>query len=535
MRRAIGGISARGPGFRVRGVPTTARGVSIPAPVGGLDAISPLAGMPGTSAVALDNMFPQAGYVEIRKGHARHNLITGGPAIESLMPYHALAAANDVLFAAGGTGVWDVTAAVTATVSVTSMGSMTNARFQHINMSTTGGNYLWICNGADAPRHFDGSAWATASVTGITGADIINVAVFKERIWVVLKDKISPAYLEPDAIAGTATMFDLGGVFNKGGFLQAIGTWSRDGGAGPDDYIAFITSRGEVAIYTGLNPASDFALQGVYEMGAPIGRRCLTKVGSDLAVVSIDGVLPLSRALVTDRAAAITETITKAIQPLLNQNARDYASNFGWQLIAYPRGTRAILNVPITENVQQQQYVMNTVTGGWGRFQGENANCWAVFKDRLFFGGNSGKVMEADCQGYDDDGDIEFNCETAFNYCGQQGQLKQFDMCRALLTTNGGASPGLALNVDFSRNAEVAAATFANTSLPLWDVDQWDQGVWPEIERIVTDWVSVAGIGYCASIRMAGRVTRPEGSDGSQELVLQLNGWDLLLRDGAFL
>lgn len=523
--------------YRVKPVQEIARGKSITAPVGGWDAVSPLAAMPETNAITLKNMFPQPGYVEIRKGHKRHNLV-GAAAIESLMPYHALAASSDRLFAACSSVISNVTTFTSATASSTasiSLSSLTNARWQHINFSTSGGNYLWICNGADAPRMYDGSSWATASVVGITATSVINVAAFKERLWLVRSDQISPAYLNLDSVQGTATPFDLTGVFTKGGYLQAIGTWSLDAGIGPDDYIAFVTNRGEVAIYTGTDPAANFVLKGVYEMGAPLGRRCLTKVGADLAVISMDGVLPLSKALITDRAAAQLQAITRNIQPVMNASARSYGTNFGWELISYARGTRAILNVPITENVEQEQYVMNTVTGAWCRFVGEEANCWAVFQDRLFYGGNNGLVKEADCQGFDDDGAIEFDMETAFNYCDTRGRLKQFTQCRVLLSSDGQIQPGLGLNVDFSSGATVGPTTFEQSTGDLWDVALWDAGVWPVTNRIITDWTTVEGIGYCASIRVQGEVQAETTAMQGDSLLLAVNGFDLLLVDGAFL
>lgn len=537
VRKAVAGGSVRGPMYQVMPAQQLARGKSIPAPVMGWDAVSPLAGMPETAAVTIENMFPQPGYVEIRKGHKRHNLC-GTAAIESLMPYHAVNATNDRLFAASSTAISNVTVFTSASVSATasvSLSGKTNARWQHINFSTTGGNFLWMCNGADAPMKYDGTVWTTASVVGGTVADIINVAAFKERIWLTYKNRISPRYLNLDSVQGTATEFDLTGVFDKGGYLMAVGTWALDGGNGPDDYIAFVTSRGEVAVYTGTDPNSNFVQKGVYEMGAPIGRRCLRKVGADLAVISIDGVLPLSKALITDRAATSLQAITRMIQPVMNDSARAYQNTFGWELLSYPRGTRAILNVPITENVEQQQYVMNTVTGGWARFKGEEANCWAIFQDRLFYGGNNGQVKEADCQGFDDDGPIEFDLETAFNYCDVRGQLKQFTQCRALLTSDGQLKPGIGLNVDFSTGSQVGPTSFEQSSGDLWDVAMWDAGVWPVTQRILTDWVTVDGIGYCAGIRVSGSVQAETTAQQSDSLTLAINGFDLLVVDGAFL
>lgn len=533
VRTALQGVSTRSR-YIVQPTQEIARGVSIPAPVQGWDAITPLAAMPETCAVTLDNLFPQPGYLEIRKGHALQNTLA--PVIEpveSLMGYNALSSANDKLFAACDEAIYDVTVTTTATVSA-SIAGLANARWQHINFSTSGGNFLWICNGADTPRTWNGTVWATASVTGVTPTDIISVAAYSERIWLVLKNKISPAYLETDSIQGAATVFDLEGVFNKGGFLQAIGSWSRDGGQGPDDYIAFITSRGEVAIYTG-DPQRNMELAGVYEMGAPLGRRCVTKVGPDLAVTCIDGVVPLSRAINTDRAAILNATITARIQPVMNASARSYGSNFGWQMVSYPRGTRAILNVPVTENEEQVQYVMNTVTGAWCRFMGEDANCWEVFQDRLFFGGNAGEIIEADCQGFDYDGPIEFELETAFNYCQTRGRLKDFTMCRSLLSTDGQASVGLALNIDFSRRSAVNSLSPPSDPLALWDVALWDAGLWPDANRIVTDWAAVEGQGYACSVHMQGSLTLGSGGDETTDAVFQVNGWDILVVDGAFI
>lgn len=533
-RRALAGITARGM-YRVQGVQGSARGVSIPAPVLGWDAISPLAAMDPKAAIQLDNIFPQPGYVEIRKGHKTWNHLHVSSPVETVMAYHAANSTNDKLFAAAGTAIYDVTTFTTATTSAASLGSMTNARYQFMNVGTSGGQFLWICNGADAPRTFDGSVWTTASVTGVTMTSIINCNQHKNRIWLVLANSLNSAYLNTDSIQGTASPFNLVGVFKKGGALQAIGTWTVDAGDGPDDYLAFVTDRGEVAVYGGTDPATNFTIKGVYQMGAPIGRRCLTKVGADLAVISIDGVVPLSQALVTDRAAAVTVAITKAIQPVMNASARAYGAHFGWQLIGYPKGTRAILNVPINENTEQQQYIMNTVTGAWCRFTGENANCWEVFRDGLYYGTNDGKVKLADCQGFDDDGSIEFAARTAFNYCDSQGRLKQYTMCRAVLTTDGQVSPGLAVNVDFSNDATVDVISTQQSSSDQWNVALWDGGTWPEVNQITTDWISVAGMGYSASITMEGLVVAGMNTDESQPVTFQINGWDMLVIDGAFI
>jgi hypothetical protein len=519
--------------YHVAAVPEEARGDSIPPPVGGWNAISPKAAMPPTDALELINVFPQPGFVEIRKGHKAHNICGAAP-VESLLVYHAPVPADDKMFAACTSVISNVTVFGTTTAS-SAVSGLSNARWQSLNLSTSGGSFLWICNGADAPRYYDGSAWATSSISGISGASVVNVALHKTRLWLTRNDSQSPAYLPSGSIQGTATVFDLAGVFKKGGFLMQVASWSLDSGSGPDDIIAFITSRGEVALYTGTDPASDFALKGLYEMGPPIGRRCVQKVGADLLLVCVDGLVPLSQGLVTDRAAAITAAITKKIQPVMAASARSYSDNFGWQIVPYPRGTRAILNVPIVENTQQEQYIMNTVTGSWCRFTGENANVWEVFQDRLFYGGNNGKVYEADCQGFDEGATISLSIKTAFNYTRVKGRVKQFVAARTLLTTDGVISPGIAINVDFADDAVVQVSSAQQDTAAQWDVDDWDAGTWPQTETIKTDWVDLEGEGFCGSIYMAASVRASSTEAESQDLTLEFNGWDVLVIDGAFM
>lgn len=484
--------------------------------------------MPPDRAITLDNWFPQPGYVELRRGHALQSNTGVNSPIETVMAYHGATASLDKLFAANAAQVYDVTG--TASLS---FGSMTNARWQYVNVTTSGGHFLWICNGADTPRYWNGSTWTVTAITGVTPTSIVHVNVHKNRLWFVMLDSTKAAYLPTNAITGAATEFDLGPLFTDGGYLVAMGTWSVDGGNGPDDYAAFISSKGQVAIYSGTDPdsATTWSLKGVFQIGPPIGRRCLTRVGADLAVISVDGVLPLSRALVIERGVSVSVSLTANIQPTMNQAARDWSANFGWQLISYPKGTRAILNVPALANSAQQQYVMNTVTGAWCRFIGMPANCWETFKERLFFGGNDGKVYEADVTGADNGVAIVADLETAFNYFGRRGNLKRWPMVRPILTTDGILTPGIALNVDFGHDAPISTPASIASASAMWDVAIWDSALWPLGQRTTADWTTVAAIGYCASIRT--RISN--ASTGTSAPILQINGYDILMEVGAFI
>lgn len=525
-------------------------GYSLPAPVGGWNAVDSLSDMPEDAAVVLDNWIPRPDTVAVRRGHTTHATGLGTGAVESLLPYEGATTAASKLFAVANSKFYDVTAAgAAATASVT---GLANNRWQSVNFTVSAGTkYLWACNGVDSPQMYNGSSWSSPSITGITASDIKNVNVHKNRLWFCLTDSLNAAYLNTDSIQGTATKFNLGGVFSRGGFLASMGTWTQDGGSGPDDYAVFVSSRGQVAVYQGTDPSSSttWELKGVYDLGAPIGIRCITKVAGDLALINNDGVLPMSRALGTDRGAVAQVAITAKINNAMNTAARSYKDNFGWELTPYPKGTLAILNVPIVEGQEQHQYVMNTLTGAWCRFTGMNANCWRVYRDTLYFGGNDGVVYQADYGALDLDQPIDAVGQQAYNYFRAKGSLKRYTAIQPLLTTDSSSRPSIGISTDFKDNATLGTPSSAETASALYDTARWDIDTYPTEARSVTDWTALLGTGQCASVHFRSRTGQTGvalwgyanwGGENwtnsvSGDVVVELNGFNLIYEKGGFL
>lgn len=502
----------------------------MPAPTGGWDALNPLASMPEDRAVTLDNWFPQPGYVEVRRGYKTHATGLGTGVVDTLMPYHGQTTAASRLFAVANAKIYEVTSEATA--SATSVSSLSSNRWQHVNFTTSAGtHYLWACSGADSPRTYDGSNWATPSLSGITAADVINVNVHKNRIWLCLANSMNAAYLNTDSISGTATKFNLGSVMGKGGFLVSMGTWTIDGGAGPDDFAVFVSSRGQVAVYQGTDPSSSttWDLVGVYDVGAPIGFRCLEKVAGDLALVSIDGVLPLSRAIKFDRGAVAGVALTANINNAMNAAAVNYGANFGWRLIGYPRRAMAILNVPVTEGGTQHQYVMNTLTGAWCRFTGWNSNCWAVYRDNPYFGGNDGKVYRADFGAVDGTSTIVADGQCAYNYLKSKGRLKRMMAIQPLVTTSASTRPAIGIATDFKDNATLGTPTGATTSAALYDSALYDTGVYATDQQSVTDWTDAPAEGQAFSILFRAN------TNAAGDVLVRMNGFNATYELGEFL
>jgi hypothetical protein len=106
-------------------------------------------------------------------------------------------------------------------------------------------------------------------------------------------------YLPVNSIGGAAVALDMTSIFQLGGYIMAGMTWTLDAGYGVDDYLVFITSNGEALVWRLTDPTTPTGISqiGLYKVGAPIGRRCYTKFGGDLLVITQDGVVPMSGSL----------------------------------------------------------------------------------------------------------------------------------------------------------------------------------------------------------------------------------------------
>lgn len=521
----------------------------IGAPVGGLDTASPLANMPLDRAVELTNWFPQPGYIEIRKGFRQHatDVTSDTTPVETLMPWHGPAASK--MFAAGGGAIYDVTLAQSGTI--TTVTSKNEDRWQWVNFTNSGGHYLWACNGTDNCVHYNGTTWAEPSISGVTSADIINVNAHKNRLWLIEKESTKVWYLATDAIAGAATGFELGGLFSRGGYVMAMATWTRDGGSGSDDYAVFVTSQGQCAVYQGTDPssASTWALVGVFNIPHPIGRRCFTKWGGDVLILTDQGVFPLSQLLAVDASAVTRVAISQNIAPTLTEAASSYASLFGWQVEVHPNATMLIVNVPTAENSTAVQYVMNTLTGAWCKFDSHNANCWLSFDDEIYFGDNTGRVCKANTGALDLEDQIVATGQSAYNAFGTANK-KQFMLIRPIITASGGTEVEVGISTDFSETDSLSASSGTSSAVATWDNVTWDNFTWAASTNEASDWINSGGIGSFGSIKFRGRVGTTQdsalwgtatwggsnwGYAGATAEIVRLNAFLITVHEGGIL
>lgn len=582
--------------------------VSVPAPVGGVNARDSLAAMPPTDAVIMDNWFPQPSYVSLRNGTALW--ASGLPsAVNTVMAYNGLTTRK--LFAASVSSIFDITAQGAAGSAVVT--GLATDKLQHAMFNAGGGNFLIWVNGADIPQFCDGTvgnivtfntlvggslytngtynnvpltggsgtgalativvsgaavtavtivtnAWgqnyavgdtlsaATANIGGtgsgfsikvatltagwhpcvMTGpsnvANLITVTVHQQRCWYIEQNTMNVWYATVKGFQGALTLLPLGSLFKMGGTLMQMASWTIQNVSGISDYAAFITTEGEIALYQGYDPSqvATWSLVGIFRIGRPIGRRCYTRLASDIVVITADGLTSLNAEVLTDRTDPSKE-LTYKILNAINMDVQNYNANFGWQVIDYPMGNKLIINVPegigaannFTFGVSgfgsagfgsgpstvAHQWVQNQVSKAWCRFRNWNANCWELQQDSLYYGENT-KVFLADTGTSDAGQSIVEDCKPAFSYFDLPGKVKRFVMARPIFESNSNIQPTITLNVDFQDVQRTPIAFNVAAGSP-WNISPWNTSPWSGGDLFIKNWQGIAGLGYVAS----GRIT----------------------------
>ena len=498
---------------------TAANVASLPAPVGGWNARDSLANMEATDAVTLENWFPSVSSVNLRGGYTQFATGISGQ-VETLMTYSS--GSSNKLFAIANGSIYNVTAGGAVGAAVVT--GLTNSKWEYVNITTAGGSFLVAVNGVDSALLYNGTTWSNPSITGVSSADFDNVTLFKNRLWFVQHNSLKAWYLPVNNIGGAAEAFDLTSIAKLGGSITSFGAWTIDAGYGVDDNLVFVTSNGEIIVYRGTDPssASTWALIGVWQLGAPVGHRCILKWGGDILILSLDGLLPLAQALQSSRLDPRV-ALSDKIQGAITEVTSTYQNNFGWQILYYAKRNALFINVPIAVG-QQQQFVMNTITKAWCNFTGWNANCWTIYNDEPYFGGNGFVGLAWDDNYIDNTSSITANALQAFNYYGSRGVKKYFTRARPSLFTDGVPSTFVGMNVDFQIADTTAALSFAPNPYALWDSARWDTGVWGSGLTITNNWQGITGIGYCGATQLKTSSSGIQVEWASTDVVYQ-TGW----------
>lgn len=480
------------------GVNIASFAASVPPAVGGWNARDPLDGMDPKDAVVIDNLFPQPAKVELRNGYSTHGTGLEG-AVQTLVEFREQDGTANLIGVANNK-IWNATSAGAASDITNSM-TITVDKWQTLVFRNT----LLMVNGTDTGLQLNASLTAsTYTVTGVNTNTINDITSFKNRVY--LADDTSLWYGAIDTVGGTHTEFDVSSLFRRGGSIQWISSWTRDSGAGSQDLLVVCSTMGEVLAYQGTDPGNaNWALFGRFFLPIPLGVRSKVEFGSDLLIVTEQGVIPLSTALQgNEELTTQTGAITDKIQDAFRSVALTKGGNFGWEGILYPAGNYLLINVPVDENTTSHQYVMNTLTGSWCRFIGQDSATWALLSEDIYFGDHVGNVYRADFGSDDNNATINASLKQAFNFFDDRILEKKFNLARPLITTDNSLLFNFGIDVDFE-DTTITDEAITTGELGIDWGDNWDSGPWAGGSIFSKEWRSITGIGRAASIKLSGQ------------------------------
>lgn len=485
--------------------------VNVQAPIGGWNTRDAFDDIPPTDAIVMDNWIPGLGAVAVRKGRTvQHRQALDVEAarspVETLMVYNS--EGKKRLVGADSGDVYDITQDST-------LG--TGFAENYWSWCNFDGKLIMV-NGNDSPQEYDGTTLTPLVVTGPTNPT--GVFPYKSRVYYWDSNSQDFWYTDLFAAGGACTKYPLSRLTTFGGDLIAVEAWTHDGGAGPDDHIAFIMSSGEVIVYKGSSPASvaDWALVGVYNIGVPMSPRCAVKFGGDLFIMTALDIVTMSKILQGMETLAARSKISGAME----QSAQFFGSS-GFDTIMFPAGKLAVFNVPAPGGADFYQYVMNLITGAWSRLTGFNAYSWAVLDNDLYFGGGNGITYKA-LEGYVDEG-LEWDADPGVLEWVENREPIYSDLQTAWLTFGSITNKSFklikpifksAIQVNYTYLVSTDFAEFGSLDYPTpiwvqgtpWDISPWGSP-WGHAIAVDKDWDTIEGLGRYASLLLKTAMTEP--------------------------
>jgi hypothetical protein len=487
--------------------------ITLPAPIRGLLEVENWAYSKPGMATILDNWFPTERGLKLRGGTERWcELPAPVEPVRSGLEYDS--GSIHRIFAATSTRLFDVSFADNPVLQ-TGVGTITNGNFSASQFATAGGDWLLAVNDAgDYVRRYNGTIWEylnsafagtpgkilmpdnTTAATGLT-----HIWKYKNRLFFVQGGTMNAYCLPLNAVAGKLELIPLSGAAKRGGSLLFGATWSLDAGDGLDDKCVFCTDLGELIVFSGSDPttSANWRQEGRFDIAKPLGKNGHLQLGADLLIATIDGIVPVSQAVQKDKSALSLAAITFNIQPTWMREVRRKDA-FPWTITKWDEGDMLLVNFPggsLNKPDELTVGVSNLHTGAWSRFTNWDALCFMHMSGSLFFGTQTGKVMQVDSTGYDDARWDDVNDRfTGVSYlCRFVGGWETFQsppnqatwfQARAAFfsSANEPFQPQLAATTDYEFRLPPEPDAGPDPGL----LDVWDQGLWGP--PLVPNWLN---------------------------------------------
>jgi len=502
--------------------------ITIPAPTRGIIINENEAFMQPGAAVICDNWKPTMRGVSLRGGCDLWCQLPEATTVVSTFEY--MSGIIHKMFACNASKIYDIS----TTIPVLIKSGQTSGNHVASQLANAAGDWLIVVNDAgDYPLRFNGTTWETLNASQITasgpgstlvatGQNLVYVCKYRNRYFFIEKNSMNAWYLPLNAVGGALQMIPLSGAATKGGKLLFCASWSIDAGDGIDDKICFVTDQGEAIIFTGGDPssASNWRQEGRYNLSPPMGMNAHIAVGGDLLVATIDGILPMSGAITKDRAELELAAITRQIKPMWRTEVNE-KREWPWTMCKWDEYGGIFVTWPGGKPGKHVCAVVNAATGAWARFTGWDVTCFARMRGDMFFGTQTGQIMQADRTGYDNGLPYVATLVGGWEMFSSPSQTITWRQARASFSARPREPfiPQISATTDYvidlppPPNAGVDPGPLDLWDEGVWDTATWDTGITPLPIARNTMWVSVgiAGFTHAPVVQITvAQVSKPE-------------------------
>ena len=461
------------------------RTVTLPAPTRGLIMNENESFIQPGAALVLDNWKPTMKGCALRGGHILWSQLPETTPVVSMFQY--ISANAQHMFAGNATKLYDVSASEPMLVK----SGQASGNYVASQLSNEGGDHMLVCNEAgDYVLHFDGAAWVTYDTgqihtdpalpvppTCADGKNLTYVWKYRNRYFFIEGGTMNAWYLPLNSIQGQLGMIPLSGSATKGGKLLFGARWSIDAGDGTDDKCLFVTDQGEVLVFTGSDPstATNWRQEGLYTTSPPLGMNAHQSVGGDILVATVDGIIPISASIDKDSAQLELAAITRAIKPMWRTEVA-LKRQYPWTMCKWDEYGGLFVTWPGGAPGNQYCGVINIATGAWARFTGWDALCFGRIRGDMFFGTQTGEIMQADRTGMDNGKSYTATLVGGWEMFSSQSSTMVWRQARASFISRAGEpfQPQLSATVDYV----IVIPTPPPAAPDPGTLDVWDQGLW---------------------------------------------------------
>ena len=400
----------------------SATSYTFPASVGGVNAIDALISMPQQDSIYSYNLMPTEYGQTLRKGFKEYakycykNVEFENPAadVKTLIPYQSNKDNKDgsALFSVTSEGIWDLEPRTLPTLNV-AFDNNSNAAGYGVSCEFTNDaekHYAFYADSVNGLFQYDddNKTWSAPDQQSwyigepnekeyFPVDEIAFIMVFKQRIWVILRDSSDAWYLPVASIQGQLKKFTFGSKMPHGGNLQGLYNWTVDGGLGVEDMLVAISRGGDAIVYQGEDPevidlgVNTFTVRGAWYIGeVPDSRRIAIGYGPDLYVLSSYGLVSINS--LVQGGSIEQNSPSRKVSKLLRTDIKTGFDSSGWQIVINPSDGFLQIITPKSSSGKYLQYNLNTLTGAWGFWQGVPALCGANFEGEYYFGSPGGDV-----------------------------------------------------------------------------------------------------------------------------------------------